>query len=784
MNKILLLSKSHWRKNKGTSIGLVSLIFIAALLFSLSVIVLLDAYPIAQKEADRLDSGDGFMRLAMNIDGIDEEVIDEAIRDDVTRYYTYKGLDYITSVPFADGVMTVNVQLNDAATAFNKEMANSEIITEDTSITSDYVYLPYQFYTSGGFDIGDTFKLELQGNKYDLTVRGFLTTPYFGCNNCGTFEIVPDDETYAEIASSDVAQDCYVIIYELRDGVKESPFGIRTGNKFLAVNPHVNVSQTTLSVSLDNRTFISKIIVIAFMMLTGVVLAVVLLMLVNSISNYVKENMKTLGALKAIGYTSRDIDCSIIFLFAILSVIGSIVGICLSYALMPIFAKMVVAQMGIRYSASFLPIPLLMVFLSVVMFTVVVTSCALVKISNIDPIVALRDGTEGHSFRKNRIRLDKTTLGLDLSLALKTMLSNIKQNIITFIVVGIMVFLCVLGLLMYQNFNVKPKVDMLAFEYCSGVAAFDHETAEEARAFLESDPDVTNVRNILSPYFYYGDEDMLYMYITDNLDSMNNVNVCYEGRLPKYDNEIAISGKFAADYGFSVGDTIPMTYGDKTYDYLITGFIQTTNNGGKEGYLSMEAASRIIDLSSSPAYFYFDTFSEDSDNVNAILDRCEVEFGDHMISRMNFHELLAGGLTTFKMVATFMLITMCIVSVAVILLVMYLLVKSLVYNKRKDYGIFKAIGYTSDKLVLQTALSFMPSIVSAVLISSTLSYLHTNTFMNLIMTNFGVVKCNFFIPLRGVIMIAVAMIVVSFLLAVFESRKVKNIEAYTMLISE
>ena len=359
-----------------------------------------------------------------------------------------------------------------------------------------------------------------------------------------------------------------------------------------------------------------------------------------------------------------------------------------------------------------------------------------------------------------------------------------KQNIITFIVVGIMVFLCVLGLLMYQNFNVEPKVDMLAFEYCSGVAAFDNENADKARAFLESDPDVTNVRDILSPYFYYGDEDTLYMYITDNLDSMNNVNVCYEGRLPLYDNEIAISGKFAGDYGFCVGDTIPITYGAKTYDYLITGFIQTTNNGGKEGYLSREAASRIIDLSSSPAYFYFDTFSEDSGNVNAILDRCEEEFGDHMISRMNFHELMDGGLTTFKMVSTFMLLTMCIVSVAVILLVMYLLVKSLVYNKRKDYGIFKAIGYTSDKLVLQTAMSFMPSIVLSVLISAVLSYLYNNTFMNLIMTNFGVVKCNFFIPIGGVIIIAAAMIVISFLLAVFESRKVKNIEAYTMLVSE
>ena len=45
-------------------------------------------------------------------------------------------------------------------------------------------------------------------------------------------------------------------------------------------------------------------------------------------------------------------------------------------------------------------------------------------------------------------------------------------------------------------------------------------------------------------------------------------------------------------------------------------------------------------------------------------------------------------------------------------------------------------------------------------------------------------KSNFNIPITGVAVISVAMIFVSFLLAVFESRKVRKIEAYTMLVAE
>ena len=80
------------------------------------------------------------------------------------------------------------------------------------------------------------------------------------------------------------------------------------------------------------------------------------------------------------------------------------------------------------------------------------------------------------------------------------------------------------------------------------------------------------------------------------------------------------------------------------------------------------------------------------------------------------------------------------------MLILFLYIKALLYNKRKDYGISKALGFTSRHLILQTALSFMPSIVLAV--------------------------------------IGACMIVIAFVFAIAGSAKIKKIEAYKMLVAE
>ena len=333
---------------------------------------------------------------------------------------------------------------------------------------------------------------------------------------------------------------------------------------------------------------------------------------------------------------------------------------------------------------------------------------------------------------------------------------------------------------MYENFNRNPSVGLFTFETCGGVVAFDYETKEEALTYLEAREDISNIRRMINLNFSYNDEDKLLTYIFDDVSKMNNRDVCYKGRLPQYENEIAISGRFAELYGFAIGDEIPLDYGANSYRYLITGLVQTCNNEGREAVMSEAGADHLIDFTYSPAYYWFDC--EDKESTQKVLDEATTEYGSHVISIMNFYETLEGNMTTFKGISLTMLVLCLVIAAVVIVLIMYLLIKALIFNKRKDYGIYKSLGYTSGRLVMQTAVSFMPSIVIAAIAFSVISYHTANLYMNVVMHHFGLMKCSFHIPAAGVAAIAAGFVLIAFVFAILQSHKVTKIQAYEMLV--
>ena len=317
--------------------------------------------------------------------------------------------------------------------------------------------------------------------------------------------------------------------------------------------------------------------------------------------------------------------------------------------------------------------------------------------------------------------------------------------------------------------------------------AVDTDVSDEVLAYMQDREDVSNIRRIINLNFNYKDEDRLLTYICDDISKLNNKDVCYKGRFPEHDNEVAVSGKFAKLNGLEIGDELELVYGDNSYKYLITGLLQTCNNSGREALLSQEAASHLIDLELVPAWYWYDLTDESGDTMSAsqkILDEVSERYGEHVVSTLNFYEVMEGSMTTFKTISAMMLIIMCVISAMVITLTLYMLIKALIYHKRKYYGIYKALGYISGSLMLQTAISFMPAIILSVVVFSFFSYFIANAYMGLIMYAFGLMKCNFVIPVGGVVIIGCGMVLLSFAIAMWQAGRIKKIEAYNMLVGE
>ena len=105
-------------------------------------------------------------------------------------------------------------------------------------------------------------------------------------------------------------------------------------------------------------------------------------------------------------------------------------------------------------------------------------------------------------------------------------------------------------------------------------------------------------------------------------------------------------------------------------------------------------------------------------------------------------------------------------------------------NKKQDYGILKSLGFTTKQLILQTALSFMPTIILSTVVGMIVSCLVINSLMALFFSSLGIVKCTFAIPVAFSVFGGIGLILLSFAMACLLSLKVKKIAPHNLLVGE
>ena len=121
---------------------------------------------------------------------------------------------------------------------------------------------------------------------------------------------------------------------------------------------------------------------------------------------------------------------------------------------------------------------------------------------------------------------------------------------------------------------------------------------------------------------------------------------------------------------------------------------------------------------------------------------------------------------------------------AVVVFVLYLLVRTLLNSKKRDYGILKALGFTTGQLVLQTAASFLPAVVLSAAAGLTVCAAIINPLTALFLRGIGIVKCTFTVPLGWIAAAGAGMILFTFGAACLLSLRIRKIAPVTLLRGE
>lgn len=783
MNRNILLARANIRKAKGQTTAIIVIVLLSSLMMNLWLMLSMDYRKNFDRCHDRLN--DGHVNIAAYVTDDDfKNFISDTLeeRDHITSYTVSDAFCEPFSFEYNGGEISQLAVVLEKEDALSRNVGKFEI-TEDGDIKSG-IYLPMLYGTGDNYSVGDTIKVTFLGEEFEYTVCGFFNSAMIGSHNCNMMSLLLTEDKFEEFSKETAAlKSLYVsarvndvskseeIATELKDAAaKEFPNVVVTSNDYQMITTSRYISQMICAGILSAMAFL--------VLLIGVVV------IASNIANYIQENMQNLGALKAVGYTSGQIISALLAQFAGISAIAAVVGTVLSYCIFPGINEMMIAQTGIPYAVRFQPLPILftVIFITGIVSAAVYFSAK--KIKKIEPITAMRQGISTHNFKKNHVQLEKTSLPINAALAMKTMFGGIKQNVTVCVTMLVISLILVFSVTSARNtiVDVQPMIEMIAGEFADSAINVNLNREEELISVLENDSRVEK-------FYLFTNNNMeiqhvggttLYVSVTNDCSKMNNQSMAVEGRYPKYDNEFAVAAKYAKDNNIKVGDEISLKVGNTTEKYIVSGFTQNTNSLGKDCIMTREGYKKIASLPN--VTYYIDLMEgNDVDDFNSELsDR----FGSDVNALQNIYSILESTGGVYVLLMTFLVIAIVIISCIVIIFVMYLLVRTMLNNKRRDYGILKALGFTTGQLVLQTAMSFMPSIIISAVVGIAVSMKIINPLLAVFLSGIGVVKGTWIVPVGLTVIAGIVLVIFAFGAACLMSLRVKKIAPRELLIGE
>lgn len=780
MRKNVLIARSNIRRSKGQTASIIVLIIIASLMLNLWLMLFMDYKKNFERYHEKFNAE--HVTLAVDGDGVEfQRFLSQTLEDD-GRTAEYS-LDHCRQregmFSYNGGEVTSWFVFLEKQAALTRSIGKTEIVEEGTYTSG--VYLP-MLYKTEDIAVGKTIDISIGSHKETYTVCGFFNSIMMGSHNCTLTEIVLTEDKYAELESSEWAPRATLCSVRLKDLSENLNYEASLKAAVSEQQPNINMVSNCYDIVWQSR-YISQMICSGIMSaMAFFVLLIALVVIVSNIVNYIQVNMKNLGVLKATGYTSGQLICSLLLQFLSLTFLSALVGIGLSYLLFPSVNAMMIAQTGIPYAMHFLPLPFV---ISLTILGGAVTSSvwfASRRIRKIEPIVALRSGIQTHNFKSNRVPLEKTRAPLNLALALKTALSGVKLNVTVCITMLVLSLIVVFSGLMTKNviLDRQPFVNLIVGETADSCISIQADAEDKFLRARNADSRVEKLYLYTSLKVSHVGGAELMATLCDDFSKANNQSVVFEGRFPKYDNEIAVAAKYAIENGLKVGDEIEITANGKQEKYLICGFTQISNNLGRDCLFTRSGYERLGTLMYTSYYL---NLLEGTD-IDAFNSEMKEMYEGKVNSAINIQAILDGTGGVYVSLMSIIVIVILILSAIIIVFVLYLLVRTMLNNKQMDYGILKSLGFTTGQLILQTAMSFMPAVMLSAIAGLILSSLIINPLTALFLSGIGIVKCTFSVPVGLTAAAGGGLVMFAFVTVCLLSLKIRKIAPRTLLSGE
>ncbi|MDN4494865.1 ABC transporter permease [Ureibacillus aquaedulcis] len=774
------LAMANIRKSKSATVSLYTFILVAALLLNIGLMVITQLNMFFDQKAEQLK--DPHVTIVMNqanYNSTHEEYLANypGVKETETEEIIHMNL---ANYKFGNGELTNSAVMYNADA--NRTIGTLKLVEKLDASSPNDIFVPYSFKTVGGYELGDDFTITLQDKDYEYRVAGFFETTMMGTNNIGVMKFMLPENSYQSLAAELEDHSKWISLSAV---MKDSANSAELENDFIqdvrksqgeedtpyifGINIEMVESVNTLTIN------IIATILVAF---SAIIVLVSLIVIKFRVSNNIEDGMANIGVLKSIGYTSGQILSSIILQYTLIALCASVIGIALSYALMPYIGRVISTISGLIWTQDLDMGVNLISILFVTISVVIVTLASAFRVRKILPVAALRGGIQTHSFRKNHIPLARAKGGLHFLLAIKSMLANSKQNIMISLIVMALTFATVFSVVLYYNIasDKSAFVDLFGSEPANVYIAVKPDA--DTRELMNSIEQMEYVRkvNIFDTIETRVDDQNIYTNVTDHYDQLEN-NVVYEGRQPKHENEISISWIISNHINKGIGDTVEVEYGNETASFLVTGLSQSIGNSGQIGSLTMEGIQQIqSNYKGTTLYVYLDGVSNKD-----FIQNVQEQYGNSIIETLDIDENIESQTSMYTAAVFAIMVMVLTINVLVVVMILYLVIKTMITKRRKEFGVLKAIGYSTIQLMTQISISFLPVVVIGVGIGGMLGLLFTNPMLSVLLSSAGVKRLDFIIHYPIIVMFCVGIILLAYIVSMLVSLRIKKISAYSLI---
>ena len=758
------------KKAKGQFISFGVVMLITALILNTALVLLFqtgNAYDSLYDDLNTSDisvtvpsalSGDELLSEISKIDGVAETNSNEAL-------FASAALQ-----DFQDSEFTMNTyfyRLGD-----ERELTKHNVSEQIETSLDINAYIPLYLSELGGYKTGEEISYVVDGEKYSFTVSGVVSEMQYGNYGTGFIGIYLSDKAYDILKNDENFTAVTEYLIKTKDSAELST--VKTDiSKLLKDKDVSTISVLDRDTTKGSRTMVSNTIVLFLAVFALLVLIVSIFLARFKIKNTIDEEINEMGVLKGIGYTSKMLIFSQVIPYVLVCGIGLIAGVASSYALVPVVAYVLAVQSGFSYTPVFDISAALITVITVLIIVFVFTVLAAKKIKRLEPINAIRGIDPLKPVGKNHFPLDTSSGNVGFNLILKQASESLGRNVLLFAVTFVMMILLTFTGVLFYNVNIRPNnfLTTLSEELPDISVQSDAEHFDKLKTIIE-DENVKTINYGIAMAEY--SDGSIPAIVCEDFSLLEN-DIAYSGNHPKSAEDIAIGSEFADDY--KIGDTFTLSMNGKEYAYEVTGFIQSVNNNGLIAEITDAGYTHISD---DPLYSMI-LYMRDDKNISDFVDKLSDDYDEYIVNISNTSKETESMQMMYSSLITIVAILLFIITVLIILLILYVILHSMITSLKTDFGIYKAMGFTSRQLIVQTVGSITPVVLLGALLSSVLAIAYLPAMFDGIFSVIGAMKNNFDIPFYILLIMAVILTVVNSVIGVILCRPIKKITAYSLI---